>query len=217
MTQKRYEKIKAGIKYSYNIAAKNYHKLFSDELKEHKYDQQLLSQFADELPKDSIICDIGCGPSVQMGGYLFEKGHNVEGLDFSDACIENAKTIYPKMKIHNVDMTKTNLPDNSYDGIISFYSLFHIPKEYQHEVFKEFHRILKPGGKLLLMNHKGSERKIIKEIWAHNNLKLFINFSTEKEIRELVSNNNFIINLLESKKAYYDYPKERIICLATRI
>ncbi len=119
------------------------------------------------------------------------------------------------MRFHNSDMTNTNLPDNYYDGIISFYSLFHIPKEYQNEVFIEFYRILKPGGKLLLMNHKGSERKTIEQIWGCKGLKLFINFSSENEIEELLINNKFIINIIESKKAYYDFPAERIIALAT--
>ncbi len=73
MTKKEYKNIKGGVKYSYNIVAEKYHKLFYDELKGHDCDQQLLDKFAKELPKGSIICDIGCGPSAQMGGYLFEK------------------------------------------------------------------------------------------------------------------------------------------------
>ena len=213
----KYNEIKKGVKYSYDVAAKNYHKLFAKELNEHEYDKLLLEQFANSLTKDSIIGDIGCGPSVQMGGYLYEKGYPIEGLDFSETCIENAKTIYPKMKFHIADMTNTNLSDEYFDGIISFYTLFHIPKEYQYEVFKEFHRILKPNGKLLIMNHKGKEKTIIKEIWDHKGLKLFLNFSMEKEIEQLLIKHQFRIDKLESKKAYYKYPKERIIAFATRV
>ena len=55
----KYNEIKKGVKYSYDVAAKNYHKLFAKELNEHEYDKLLLEQFANSLTKDSIIGDIG--------------------------------------------------------------------------------------------------------------------------------------------------------------
>ena len=216
MNLHEYEAIKQNVRRTYDVAALDYHSLFRNELDDHEYDRSLLDRFAENFSPESILCDIGCGPSVQYGGYLFSKGLNVHGLDFSKSCIDNARALYPNMVFHLDDMTNTALPDGMFDGILSFYALFHIPRKFQHEVFSEFRRLLKPNGKLLLVTHKGSLTKTIHKIWNHDNIDLFMNFSSERHIRRLLKDSGFIIDAVDSVKSYYGFPKERIIAFAAK-
>ncbi|HBD95034.1 MAG: hypothetical protein A2015_01500 [Spirochaetes bacterium GWF1_31_7] len=215
MTKEEYNNTKENVKKSYNIAAKNYHDLFNSEIDEHQYDRELLDSFAASILTNGKICDMGYGPSAQNAAYLFNKGYNVEGLDFSENCIANASENHPEMKFHLMDMTKTSFKNEIFDGIISLYSLFHIPKEYQNEAILEYYRILKPKGKLLIMNHEGNINQTFSEIWGHNNLMLFSNFSTEEEMKVLISK-YFNILKIEKKPTYYGFPKDRIIIIAEK-
>jgi ubiquinone/menaquinone biosynthesis C-methylase UbiE len=216
MSIPEYESIKDNVKYSYDVTALDYHKLFCDELDGHEYDRMVLDRFSDNFTGNAVICDIGCGPSIQYGGYLYDKGFQIHGMDISKGCIDNARNQYPDIKYHLSDMTKTSLPDNMFDGIITFYALFHIPKQYQHEAVREFNRLLKPNGKLLLVNHKGSLTKTIDKIWGHGSINLFINFSSEDEIRKLLDDNGFTVDSFEVAKSYYEFPEERIIVCASK-
>jgi ubiquinone/menaquinone biosynthesis C-methylase UbiE len=216
MTINEYKAIKDNVRNSYDVTALDYHELFCDELENHEYDRDLLDKYSLNFDKKSTVCDAGCGPSIQYGGYLYDKGLNIHGLDFSKSCIDNAKQLYPDITFHLSDMTKTTLPNEMFDGIISFYALFHIPKQYQYEVFREFDRLLKPNGKLLLVNHKGLLTKTINKIWNHDNISLFVDFSSENEIKMLLENNGFIIDCFETQKSYYGFPEERIIVFASK-
>ncbi len=61
---------------AYNLLAAKYHELFKDEMSQKEYDRKLLDNFSQYFKPDSIIHDIGCGPSGHIGKYLFDKGLN---------------------------------------------------------------------------------------------------------------------------------------------
>ncbi len=46
-------------------------------------------------------------------------------------------------------MTALEFEDDSFDGIVSTYAVFHIPRTKHLSLFQDFHRILKMGGALL--------------------------------------------------------------------
>jgi cyclopropane fatty-acyl-phospholipid synthase-like methyltransferase len=49
-----------------------------------------------------------------------------------------------------MDMNKLEFEKNTFDGIISVYTLFHVPKKNHFEIFRKFFEILKPRGILLI-------------------------------------------------------------------
>jgi ubiquinone/menaquinone biosynthesis C-methylase UbiE len=142
-------------KKAYDKTAEKYHNNFKNEIERKEYDRIILDKFAGMLPYNAYICDAGCGPSCQYGKYLYDKGFNVTGIDICDKCIEMAALINPKINVSVMDMMKMNFPDNTFDGIISFYSIVYTPKKYISRIFKEFSRLLRPGGKLLVTVKKG--------------------------------------------------------------
>jgi SAM-dependent methyltransferase len=47
-------------------------------------------------------------------------------------------------------MTELDFPDASFDAIVSFYSIIHVPREEHPALFQRLLRMLKPGGLTLL-------------------------------------------------------------------
>ena len=68
-----------------------------------------------------------------------------------------------------------------FDGIISVFSLIHIPSTEVPDVLKEFNRVLKPNGFLLLIVQKGEADHIVEEPLDKNE-KIFINFFTQERL-----------------------------------
>lgn len=78
---------------------------------------------------DSIkILDVGCGNGKDCK-YISEKSFEVNGIDLSLGMLTMAKERVPNGKFEVMDITDITYPENDYDGIISNYSLFHIPSE----------------------------------------------------------------------------------------
>ena len=211
------EAIKIGIARSYDRAYKEYMELFGNELEKYPYDRQLIDRLVNGLPQNARVCDIGCGPTAYIGSYLLNKGANIYGIDISVACIRNAKSMFPEMNLYVMDMMDTAFGDNFFDGLLSFYSIYHISKEYLLKVFLEYHRILKPKGKVMLVTHKGTFTDTLTTLWGHDDLELYASFHLENEIERLFVDGGFAIDRLESRDTVYEFPKERIVALAEKI
>lgn len=113
---------------AYDLAAQRYHDLFHNEMNEKEYDRLILDSFAAKCSENSLICDAGCGPSGHIGRYLFDKGFQIAGVDISQKCIELARRHNPAMKFEPGDISNLSFDNNSFDGIISCYSLISTPK-----------------------------------------------------------------------------------------
>lgn len=95
------------------------------------------------------ILDIACGSG--FGSYLLAlKGFKVIGADLSqeaiDLCKENFS--HPDLLFQKADATALPFPDKYFDAIVSFETIEHTPQYL--EVLKEFKRVLKVEGVILL-------------------------------------------------------------------
>ena len=112
-------------------------------------DVRLLNDFIDLLSPDAKVLDAGCGAGIPISKML-EEHFDLTGVDFSEAQIELAQRNVPDGKFICEDMTKLNFPDDTFDGICSYYAIIHIPREEHQSLFVNFHRMLMPGGIALL-------------------------------------------------------------------
>ena len=112
-------------------------------------DVRLLQDLMQRLPANAEVLDAGCGAGVPISQILSEN-FDVTGVDFSEAQIELAKKHVTKGKFICQDMTRLDFPDDSFDGICSYYAIIHIPREEHNALLANFHRMLKPGGFALL-------------------------------------------------------------------
>lgn len=214
---KNFNKITEQTKNHYDRIADKYVELFKDEIENKGYDRKLLDDFANSLPKSSLVCDVGCGAAGHIGRYLFDKGFKVHGIDISEKSIEAARRLNPKMKFSVMDMCNLQFPDESIDGMVGFYSIIHIPKDYIKLAFKEFNRVLKKGGILLLAVHKGDSEEVIKEALGEKT-SLFISKFNETELIEYMTKSGFGFKFIETRQPYdFEVKTERIYALGVKL
>jgi ubiquinone/menaquinone biosynthesis C-methylase UbiE len=210
-------KINELTKIAYNRTAGKYLYHFKDEIIQKEYDRLILDRFSGIIKVDSMICDAGCGPAGHIGKYLAEKGHKVVGIDISQKCIDLATETHPEIEFRVMDISKTDFKDETFDAIISFYSILYTPKEHVNKIFAEFNRILKKGGKLLVVVKKGTEEGIIDDEWYEGNNVYFTHF-VEEEIGEYLTNNNFKSDFMATRKPYdFEIDVERIYSISTKL
>jgi ubiquinone/menaquinone biosynthesis C-methylase UbiE len=202
---------------AYNLAAQKYHDLFHNEMNEKEYDRKLLDSFAARFNKDSVICDAGCGPSAHIGKYLFDKGIKIVGVDISEKCIELAKLNNPEMKFECDDICDMPFDDNSFDGLISYYSIINTPKIYIPKIFSEFRRVLKPDGYLLVAVKAGTTEGYIDELLGIKT-KTYFSLFTQEEIVNYFSQAGFLLEFFDKRNPYdFEISNERIFVIGKKV
>ena len=212
----RLQQIHEKTRKSYNLAAEKYFEDFKDEMKQKEYDRMFLDEFSSHFDPKSIICDVGCGPG-HITRYVSDKGLNVFGIDISEKCVEVARRENPRMKFQVMDMAKLDLADRSVDGIISFYSIIHTPKQFQPVLFREFNRVLKMGGRIVVVVKKGDTEGYVDELEGFKTSLYFANFK-EEQIRSYLEANGFRVARLETRRPYdFEIPVDRIYATGVKI
>jgi len=211
------ESINALTRQTYNLAAQKYHDLFHNEMNEKEYDRKLLDSFAAKFNKESLICDAGCGPSGQIGRYLFEKGIKVIGLDISEKCVELARLYNPDMKFECADIASMPFDNNSCEGLISYYSIINTPKIYITRIFTEFSRVLKTDGYLLVAVKAGTSEGYIDDLLGIKT-KIYSTLFTLDDITSYFKESGFIIEFIDKRNPYdFEISNERIFAIGKKI
>ena len=121
------------------------------------------------------ILDVGTGPgSVAL--LLAEMGHRVTGVDFSEAMLENAIRNNTALGL-DVDFKKgdaENLPfaNGTFDAVVNRFVLWTVPDP--KKAIREWKRVLKPGGKLVIIdgNWYDNRNTLKRRIWRELSLPL---------------------------------------------
>lgn len=164
---------------SYDAVAGEYASRLSAELEHKPFDRQLLDEFAERLRDAGTVADIGCGPG-HVAGYLRARGVTVVGIDLSPRMIECARELHPAIEFRQADMAALPVADAAWAGIVAFYSLIHVPRDRMVATLREFRRVLRPGGLLLVAFHLGSEVVHLDEWWGHRVSVDFVFFRSDE-------------------------------------
>lgn len=140
------------IRTSYDTVAPSYAELVQDGPSFEADALDLFATLADGRP----VLDVGCGPG-RVVSLLAERGLQVTGIDLSPGMIEVARRDHPDLDYRVGSMTALDLPAAGLGGVISWWSIIHLPRDVVPQAFAEFHRVLAPGGVLLLGFHLGDE------------------------------------------------------------
>lgn len=116
--------------------------------------QELLRDICDELEikKGEKILEAGCGTG-NLALEIKKRGGDVVGLDNCREALDIYKKKDPNAEVVLADLTqKLPFPDNYFDKITSNNTLYTILRKKQLAIVKEFYRVLKPGGMVVVSN-----------------------------------------------------------------
>ncbi len=129
----------------YDRIADNYAKQ-RDQFKNSIY----LEKLADLLKPGATILDIGCGSGLPVDRFLVRKGYEVIGIDLSEKQIELARQNVPEASYQVKDMVDLRHGEYQVDAVVSFYAIFHTPREQHRELFARIHSFLSEHGLVLV-------------------------------------------------------------------
>ncbi|QKW38106.1 class I SAM-dependent methyltransferase [Actinomadura sp. NAK00032] len=134
---------------AYDAVATLYADMFSDSLDGLPLERAMLTAFADLVRGKGPVAELGCGPG-HVTAFLHSLGLDASGLDLSPAMIARARADHPHLSFAEGTMTALDLPDGGLAGALAWYSIIHLEPAEVPRAFAEFHRVLAPGGHLLL-------------------------------------------------------------------
>ncbi|CAL9498982.1 hypothetical protein SUDANB1_03389 [Streptomyces sp. enrichment culture] len=98
----------------------------------------------------------------------------------------------PGLRFVRGSMLELDLSDSSLDGVVSWYSIIHTPEEHLPALFAGFHRVLRPGGHLLLGFQYGDEPRRYEEAFGHD-VSLTFRRGRPEHIAALLSGAGFTV------------------------
>ncbi|AIG81138.1 ubiquinone/menaquinone biosynthesis methyltransferase [Amycolatopsis japonica] len=149
---------------SYDTVAEDYAALIGPRFDQEPISRAMLAAFAEQVR--GPVADVGCGPG-HVTAHLASLGLDVTGVDLSPKMIEVARRQFPDQRFSVGSMTALDFRDGSLDGLVAWWSIFHLPPEVLPDVFAEFRRTLAPGGRLLVGFHVGDERLSPEKAYGH--------------------------------------------------
>lgn len=95
------------------------------------------------------ILDAGCGPG-HWTDLLSNEAPKVIGIDVVPEFIRSARQRYPGVQFETMDMERACFPDGSFAGILAWYSMIHCEQASVEAKLKQFKRLIRAEGSLLL-------------------------------------------------------------------
>jgi len=158
MTDPYVEEVRTG----YDAVAETYAGLVdSGVITDNPMDRGMLDAFVGYLRADGEgpVADLGCGPG-RLCAHLAARGVEVAGFDLSPGMLAQARARHPGLLFESADLAALPLHDGGLAGALLWYSLIHTPPERRPEVLAEVHRVLRPGGRLLLAFQVGDDQRV---------------------------------------------------------
>jgi len=110
-------------------------------------DAALVDDLLADLPAEPTVLDVGPGDGERT---LANLPAGCLGIDISRRTLELAAETVPEARLLQGDMTHLPVVDDAVDAITAYHAVFHVPREHHPEVYVEFTRVLRPGGRMLM-------------------------------------------------------------------
>lgn len=162
------------------------------------------------FPKGGRVLDAGCGQG--QDSFLFaEKGYDTVGIDFAETGLSIARKKTPtalqgKVKFEHADLSKKlAYPDASFDVVYSHMASHYFDTSGTKKLFEEFKRVLKPGGKLIMLvnsvhdSEYGTGKKIENDYFEIGDMKK--RFFSKDSMQNFAS--GFVVDLVDENGETY--------------
>ncbi|GLK17850.1 class I SAM-dependent methyltransferase [Herbiconiux flava] len=138
---------------AYSQRSAEYTELFGSMRHVHPSDLALVTTWAASV--DGPVIDAGCGPG-QWTAFLTERGLSARGVDRVPEFVARARRSYPGVPFALGSLDALDAATGSSGGVLAWYSLIHREPSTIQDALQEFHRVLKPGGALLIGFFEGA-------------------------------------------------------------
>lgn len=118
-----------------------------DEVDPNDPDAALIRKYLTRLP--GPVLDLGCGPG-QWTAHLHGLGVDVTGIDMVPEFVAHARVAHPGPEFRLGSLIDSKAAEASVAGILTWYSLIHLPPAELGSALSEFRRLLTPAGMLVL-------------------------------------------------------------------
>lgn len=143
-----------------------------------------------EIAPGNRVLDLGCGTGIPFDKYLSENGWRVTGTDIAGNHVEKARQNVPSGEFRQGDFFDLEFNQGKFDAIVSFYAIFHIPREEHPKLLHKMKDWIKEDGAILIT--MGAEEMDMMEGDIGGEEMLWSSYSAEKNI-ELVGEAGFNI------------------------
>ncbi len=153
--------------------------------------KRLLLSELNNLPHGKLL-EVGVG----NGSYLkYYKKHHVTGIDTSSAMLEIArKHVAPTIRLIEMDGTEMTFPDMNFDFIVLCHVIAVVNDP--EKLLQETYRVLKPGGRLFILNHFTPDNSLKYLDYLLTPLTKLFMFRSVVHIRDFKTLNKFTLKKL---------------------
>jgi len=123
-----------------------------------------LVDLAGVTAQDEVL-DIGCGPGY-LTALAASAGRRAVGIDVSEQMVAEAlrKRASGGCSFVVGKAEALDLPDASFDVVLSSLAIHHIPNDARAQAFTEMFRVLRPGGRVLIADFQPPKGKLAKHL-----------------------------------------------------
>lgn len=146
------------------------------------------------LPDGSRVLELGCGAGEPVARRLSER-HRVTGVDLSPEQIARARARVPGADFLIGDMTQLVLEPASYDAVVAFYSIIHVPRTQHTDLFQRIAGWLRPDGVLLVTMGADDAPGTVEDEWL--GVPMYFSHFDAPTNRSIVQRAGFVIESAE--------------------
>jgi SAM-dependent methyltransferase len=146
------------------------------------------------VPPGSDVLELGCGAGIPMTKALAD-GRTVTAIDISAGQLEMARRNLPNAAFIQADMTTLAIEPGSFDAILAFYSLTHVPRDEQAKLIERIGGWLRPGGLFLASMGADDEPGDVEADWL--GVDMYFSHFGAKANRRLVERAGLVVERSE--------------------
>jgi SAM-dependent methyltransferase len=143
------------------------------------------------IPPDANVLELGCGAGIPMTRAL-AADRRVTGVDISAAQIEMARRNVPAATFIEQDMTTLDFPSASFDAVVAFYSLTHVPRNEQPALLRAIRGWLRPGGVFIASMGADASPDEVEEDWL--GVPMFFSHFGARRNRRMVEESGLVVD-----------------------
>ena len=149
-----------------------------------------LQRAIDLIPPGADVLELGCGAGIPMTREL-AANRRVTGVDISATQIEMARRNVPAATFVQADMTALDFPPASFDAVVAFYSLTHVPRDEQPELIRRIRVWLRPGGVFIGSMGADASPDEVEDDWL--GVPMFFSHFGARRNRRLVEDTGLVV------------------------